>query len=67
MKRKIECNKCRGGSGTVLCPKCKGREKDSQGRKCSYCDGAGIVICSKCKGTGTIEVEVNDKWADMGW
>ena len=31
MKRKIEGNKCRGGSGSVICPKCNGREKENTG------------------------------------
>ena len=66
MKRKINCEKCRGG-GSVECPRCKGEGKDNNGHSCSYCMGAEIIICKKCGGRGEVEVEVNDKWADMGW
>lgn len=66
MKRKTNCEKCRGG-GTVECPKCSGEGKDIYGKGCSYCMGAGIIICSKCNGSGEVEVEVNDEWANMGW
>ena len=66
MTRKIDCDKCRG-IGTELCPKCNGKETDSNGRLCSHCGGAGISICRKCGGSGTIEVEVRDEDAKMGW
>lgn len=66
MIRKIECENCHG-VGTELCPKCNGNETDANGNPCSYCGGAGVSICRKCDGSGTIEVEVDDTWASMGW
>ena len=66
MKRKINCEKCRGG-GAVECQRCNGEGKDNNGHRCSYFMGAGIIICNKCDGSGELEVEINDKWADMGW
>ena len=66
MKRKINCEMCRGG-GAVECPYCRGEGYDNNRKKCSYCMGAGIIICRKCGGSGEIEVEVNDTWANMGW
>lgn len=59
MERRITCSKCRGG-GTVECPRCNGEG-------CSWCMNAGIILCDKCGGSGTVEVDVNDEWADMGW
>ena len=66
MKRKIMCNKCRGG-GAVECPRCNGEGHDDHGKKCTYCMGAGLIICDKCGGSGEVEVDVNDEWAAMGW
>ena len=66
MKRKINCEKCRGG-GAVECPQCKGEGHDRSGKKCSHCMGAGLIICNKCGGSGEVEVEVKDIWANMGW
>lgn len=66
MIRRIECENC-NGIGTELCPKCDGNERDSDGKICSHCAGAGISICMRCGGRGTIEVEVSDDYAAMGW
>lgn len=66
MTRRIECEAC-NASGLQECPRCGGNGKDSDGHECSYCDGLGDILCSRCGGAGTIEVEVNDEWAAMGW
>lgn len=66
MIRKIECDKCHG-IGTMTCPKCDGRDVDEKGKSCTYCDGLGAVICDKCDGSGSLEVEIDDEWAAMGY
>lgn len=67
MIRRIDCPKCNNGSGVLECPRCGGRGYVSCGEKCFYCDGAGIILCDKCGGTGSIEVEIDDELATMGW
>ena len=66
MTRRIDCENC-NGSGIQECPRCGGSGEASDGSRCTYCDGLGDIACAKCHGSGTIEVEVDDLWASMGW
>lgn len=66
MIRRIDCDAC-NGSGIQECPRCYGEGENSDGTTCSYCGGLGDIACPHCHGSGTVEVEVNDEWAAMGW
>lgn len=66
MVRRIDCEAC-NGSGIQECPRCCGDGKDDDGRTCHYCGGLGDIACPTCCGRGTVEVEVDDEWAAMGW
>lgn len=66
MLRKIDCDVC-NGSGIQECPRCCGDGTDPDGSHCCYCDGLGDIACPCCGGTGSVEVEVDDELASMGW
>lgn len=66
MTRRIDCDTCRA-TGVVECRYCDGEGTNKQGNTCNRCGGSGLDGCPNCDGRGSVEVEVDDEYASMGW